>query len=449
MIDRHSENDPARNASGDRGCDARPDAPDAGPGNGHATLDFLIRLLRWRKRILLNTGIVAVIAVIVSLLLPNWYAAHVSILPPQEDILDLGGISGGMARAMAAIGGGGLSYSGRMTLPVWATASDLIAGILRSRRLAEQVIAEHSLIEGYRCKNMDQAREEFWRRVRVRVGPEGIVRLRVLDQDPARAAAIAASGITALDAIQRETRHAGASQVRAFIAQRLETTRRELAAAEESLRVFEERHGLLVPEEQARALVETIASVEAERLAAEVERDALVSQVGDAHPEVQRIEARLQSLAQARAALEGREGDAGATAGERRAGERAPERAGIIDLGRLPELSLQFLRHFRAVEVHEALHVLLAQMHEQYRIQEVRDTPTIQLLDPPAVPQQKDKPHRAVICIVATLLALAGGIAVAAGVESLTLRAERDPAGYARLARLLRGIGLGVLTRRG
>jgi len=432
------------------------------------TLDFLVRLLKWRKWILLNTAIVAVLAIVISLLLPNEYEAHVSILPPQDDALDLTSLSGGISRALSSFAGGGLSFSGRMSLPMWATPSDLLAGILRSRRVAERVIAEHDLAAVYKGRNFDQTLEEYWEHVRVRVSPDGIVRMRVRDRDPARAAAMASTAVAALDEIQRETRHAGAGQVRAFVAERLEATRNDLAAAEDSLRGFEERYGLLVPEEQARALVETIASVEAERLAAEVERNALAAQMGPSHPEVQRIEARLRSLNEARAALEGRGPEArGAARSTRRAATTgaapavepwaveeassrtasAPDRAGIIDLGRLPDLSLQFLRRYRSVEVLEGLYAILMQMHEQYHILEVRDTPTIRVLDPPAVPLEKARPHRAVICAIATLLALAAGIAVAALLERIAMMAETDPEGHARLRRLLSGVGLGFLVR--
>ncbi|MCK4412717.1 MAG: hypothetical protein KAY32_04150 [Candidatus Eisenbacteria sp.] len=430
------------------------------------TLEFLVRLLRWRTFILVNTGIVAVLAVVISLLLPNWYEARMSILPPQEEPL---GLSGGLGTAgggmLASLRGGALSITGRLSMPVWAAPSDLVAGVLRSRRLRERVIDEHDLQSVYRSENIDQALDEFDARSKVRVGAEGIVRVAVADKQPERAAAIAATMARVLDEIQHETRRVGVSAVRAFVAARVESTRSELAAAEESLRTFQERYGLLVPDEQARILVKAIAEIEAQRLATQVERDALRAQVGDEHPEVQRVVARLRSLAEAKAELEGRSPGEGAEAVHLERGEEvvataeelsetdAPphaagsERRALIDLGRLPELNVRFLRRYREVGVLEALHGLLVQMHEQYRILEVRDTPTVQILDPPVAPQQKARPHRAVICIVATLLAFLGGLAVATLLEQIARLADEDPPRYARLRELLRGVGLGFLVR--
>ncbi|MCK4305636.1 MAG: hypothetical protein KAY24_15470 [Candidatus Eisenbacteria sp.] len=419
-----------------------------------STLDFLVRLLRWRKLVLLNTGLVALLAVIVSLILPNWYAAQVTILPPQEDQLALAGLSRGLGSALGAASQAALSISGGPRLPIWASPSDYLAGILRSRRLREQVINDHDLIRVYKCDNIDEALKEFSHHIKTRVGGEGIVRVRVEDKLPERAEAITASCLAILDEIQRETRRSRAADVRCFIAERLQATRGVLAAAEESLCAFQQREGLLVPEEQATALIQTVAKVEAERIAAIVERDALTAQVGQDHPEVQRLEALVRSLEEAKSSLEGRSGRdssvgnaAPPSDAEVGVGPEGP--SAIIDLKRLPALSLTYLRLYRELETQAALFELLTQMLEQYRIQEVRDVPTIQVLDGPATPQEKVKPHRAVICIIATLLAFLISLGVAAGLERMAILQEHDPRKHAQLSRLLSGLGLRFLFPRG
>lgn len=437
------------------------DDPPSPPGAPADALETLLGLLRWKRWILINTLIVAVLAVVVSLLLPTWYRSSASLLPPEEESLTLGGLSRGASAALAAARGAGISIGGRMSLPMWATPSDLVAGILRSRSLRDAVIAEQDLVRVFDAPDLDRAREVFQDRFKVRVGGEGIVRIAFLDRDPQRAAAVLGSVLRVLDEIQRESRRSSASGVRAFVAERLEQTGEELRAAEEHLRDFQEAHGLLEPEAQARALVDAVAQVEGERLAAQVERDALASQLSASHPEVLRFDARLSALEEAKAQLEGRltkpmsggtaiGSDAvgsGATAAGAPAAA-AEERGAIIDLGRLPELSLRFLRLYRDLEIQQALYGLLVEMHEQYRIQEVRDTPTVQLLDPPFVPTVKDRPRRGLIVIAATLIAALASLGIAAACQSVSRLAVRDPARHDRLLQLARGLGLGFLVRR-
>jgi uncharacterized protein involved in exopolysaccharide biosynthesis len=403
-------------------------------------LAFLVRLLRWRKLILMNTLIVAVLAVGISLLLPNWYAAKVSILPPQEDVISVAGLSSGLSGALGKASRAAQAFNTAMDLPFMSTPSDFLAGLLRSRRLREALITEHDLIDVYQVDNIDQALESFAENITTRVGREGIVRLQILDKQPQRAADMTATALRLLDEIQRETHRSRATSVRQFIDIRLTATRIELAAAEDSLQRFQETYGLLVPEEQAIALVKTVATVEVDRLAAQVQLHALRAQVGAEHPDVRRLTSLLESLEQAKSQLEGR--DEGAD----QRGANGP--AAIIELSRLPQLSLSYLRLYRHLKIQEVLFELLTELLEQYRIQEVRDLPTIQILDPPTVPMEKAKPGRGVICFVATLLAFFSSLAIAAGLERIVLMSETDTEGYRNLTRLLRGIGLGFLIPR-
>src|SRR5436190_3668993 len=50
-------------------------------------LDYVSILAKWRTFLLVNVCGVTLIAVIVSLLLPKWYKATASILPPKDQSL--------------------------------------------------------------------------------------------------------------------------------------------------------------------------------------------------------------------------------------------------------------------------------------------------------------------------------------------------------------------------
>ncbi len=423
------------------------------------SLTFYVRLLRWRRLILTNTLIVAVLAVCISLLLPNWYAASVSVLPPQEDVISIAGLTNAMGGALGAAGQAVRALGSGMDLPFMSSKSDYLAGLLRSRRLREKLVIEHNLTEEYKCDNLDQTLLSFADNITIRVGREGILRLTIMDKDPQRAADMTATALRILDEIQRDTHRSRASAVRQFIDSRLETTKLELAAAEESLQVFQEQYGLLVPEEQAGALVKTVAQVEAERLAALIQVNALSSQIGADHPDAQRARALLLSIEEVKAGLEGRsptglhlpDNDGtgfNAAANKTDAGNTTMGATVIIDLARLPELSFVYLRLYREMKIRTALFKLLTELLEQYRIQEVRDLPTIQVLDPPTVPVEKARPYRAIICCVATLLGFFISMGLATFLEWTVVLSETDPRRHAQILALFSGVGLGFLVKR-
>src|SRR6266404_1447724 len=67
-------------------------------------LEYVAVLLKWRKFILLNSIAVAVLAVIISFLLPKWYKATASILPPKDQsLLNFFGSTSSVLKGLSAL----------------------------------------------------------------------------------------------------------------------------------------------------------------------------------------------------------------------------------------------------------------------------------------------------------------------------------------------------------
>jgi uncharacterized protein involved in exopolysaccharide biosynthesis len=92
--------------------------------------------------------------------------------------------------------------------------------------------------------------------------------------------------------------------------------------------------------------------------------------------------------------------------------------------------------------VQEALYELLTEQYERYRIQENRDTPTVQVLDPAVPATMKAKPIRWLICVSATALAFFGSLLLASVLEAAARLRREDPARFASLQRLVGEFGL-------
>ena len=70
-------------------------------------------------------------------------------------------------------------------------------------------------------------------------------------------------------------------------------------------------------------------------------------------------------------------------------------------LSDIPELSIQLYRLKREVEIQNNLFTFLTQQYEEAKIQEAKNTPTIQILDIAVTPQEKYKPMRVLIIVFA------------------------------------------------
>lgn len=370
-------------------------------------LDRLASLARWRRLIVLNTAVVAVAAVIVSLILPKWYRSTASVFPPQEETFSLGTLSSIVAAT--ALG------PGRSNLPIWATPSDVYAAILKSRSVREEIVRRYGLMEEYKVDTIDEALVTLRSRAKVRVGGEGIVSLTVVDKSAERAARMANDFIVLLDAKSKERRRTSAGAVREFLEGRVAACRDSLAMAERSLQRIQEETGIVVPEDQARALIESAVQIDLGRKMREVQLGMLRAQVGPDDPDRSRLSREIDLMESKL-----RDMDLGGT---------ADTAAFRVPLSKIPARTVAYTRALREVKIQEAIYEFLTQQLEQYRVNELRDTPTLQVLDTAVPAEKRWRPIRWLICVIATFLAFVFSCLIAWSLDGLErLRRERPEA---------------------
>ncbi|HXJ68541.1 MAG TPA: hypothetical protein VNM39_06510, partial [Verrucomicrobiae bacterium] len=133
---------------------------------------------RWR----IYAGIVGtavLLAAGISLLLPSWYRAKSTLLPPTETGESGFGMLSGMIQSNA------LSTLGFKTT---STPSDVFGEILKSRLLSEAAIRQFGYSKIYGKKVMDRTVKEFQRHLTVKENAAGILDVGFEDRDPQRAA---------------------------------------------------------------------------------------------------------------------------------------------------------------------------------------------------------------------------------------------------------------------
>ena len=390
-------------------------------------IDRLLTLARWKRLILINTILVAVLSVGYALLLDNWYRSTVSIFPPEEESFGLGSLSSLLA--VSALG------AGRSGVPVWASPSDVYASILGSRVVTEAIIERFDLQKVYELEKLDTTIQVLRSNVDIHVAGDGIIYVSVDDKDPQRAADMANAYVEQLDEVNRTKRHTAAGQARVFLDRRIAQANVDLANAEDELRTLQQESGLLDPEEQVRAAVRALTDLESQLILKEVELDILEARLGPHHPERQALEGEVRELRSKLRELED------GTPEPRADGER-------IALREMPDLALAHFRALREVKVQETISEFLRQQFEQYRIQEERDTPTVYVLDPARPADRKHHPKRSILCISATLLAFGVSLGFALACEALARVRSTQPETFERIRVLAREVGLGRLLDR-
>ena len=370
-------------------------------------LDLAIVLAKHKKLILGLPLVAAIIAVIVTLLMPNIYTGVTRILPPQQ--------SQSTAAAMLFQLGGLADIAGQ-SLGI-KNPNDLYVGMLKSRTVADTLIDRFGLKKVYDENTYHYARMELEKRTMVASGRDGIIKVEVEDKDPKRAAAIANGYVEELYKLTQTLAVTEASQRRLFFERQLDQTRKNLASAEAAARQGLEKGGLVVVDAQGRGMIETTARLRAQIAVKEIQIGAMRAFATGQNPDLRQAQHELDAMKQELAKMEG-------TSSGRDTADSASKADGMENL-----------RLLRDVKYFETIFELLAKQYEIARIDEARDASLIQVLDKAVEPERKSKPKRALIVILSALIAGVITVSWAFVAEALE-KARRDPDGSSRLQAL-------------
>jgi uncharacterized protein involved in exopolysaccharide biosynthesis len=214
------------------------------------------------------------------------------------------------------------------------------------------------------------------------------------DKDPEQAAAVANRLAVLLDEFNRQLNITRASRTREFVEEQLEARSRTLAIAEEDMRKFQEENETLEIEAQINATLDVMSDLAAEAIALEVEMDILSQYASKSSDEYKNKKRRYDKLlTQLKKFKVSSARD-----------EEDFVRSFFPTLDRVPQVTLEFLRLTRRVKIEEAVYELLVKEYEKSRIDEARDTPTIQVLDAATVPEIRSRPKRKFLVVIGGLV---------------------------------------------
>lgn len=364
-------------------------------------------LLEWKRLIYRLVLAAAIISVAVSLVLPRWYTANSTILPPKE--------SEARSSLVQLTSRLGIDLAG-MGLASDTPSLDVTIGILKSRRLREQLVDRFDLTEVYHARTREHAIRQLNRHMTVDSTPEGLLDVQVEDRSKDRAADMANALVDLLDAYNRATSIEQARLTTEFVGRYRDENDALLRAATDSLQSFQERHGAIELTEQTRVTIEAAAMLQAERTRLEVERGILGDYASPGEVRMVELETRIGELNAKIESLSGaRSEPAGAGRGD----------GVFLSLSEVPRLAVEYARLTRDVLVKEKVHEYLTTEYEQSRIQEARDLRTIQIVDRAVPPIKKSRPRRSLIVMLTMVLAAISGAGLAFACDGV-LRMEDE-----------------------
>jgi len=381
-----------------------------------------LRLLWERRRMLSRVAAYAVaVSTVIAFLIPARYESTARLMPPDNQSSSGSGLAIAAA-AMSGAAAGGLGLGGVASdLLGLKSTSDVFVGILTSRTVQDKLIQQFDLKKLYWDRRMEDARKDLANHTSIAVDRKSqIVSIIVTDKNPQRAASMGQAYVEELNRLVAELSTSSARRERIFLEGRLQAVNQDLEAAEKDFSQFASKNTAIDVKEQGKAMVEAAALLQGQLIAAQSQYEGLREIYTDNNPRVRTIKARIDELQRQLEKLGGK-GESVTSAADQSSGSMYPS------IRKLPLLGVTYADLYRRTKIQEAVLESLTKEYEMAKVQEVKEIPTVKVLDVANVPDKKSFPPRLLIVFLGTCLALSCGVVFVLGSARWEAIDSQDP----------------------
>jgi tyrosine-protein kinase Etk/Wzc len=352
-------------------------------------IDVLLVLLKHKKFIIWTVAIVSIFAVVYSFITPEYWVATTTLLPAQE-----GRDAFSLANTSSLLGVGSSLFGGNLN----STSLELVT-ILNSRTFSEDIINKFNLINYLKINEPDSlvAKELSYKIFREEIrnfsidDETGLITISIETKDKYLSTDIANYHVKKLEEYNIETRMSKGRQKRIFLEKRIEDVRSNLDELSQRFMNFQKENNIIELEQQTAQIVGLYVELIAQKTAKEIELEYSQQISGEDNP-------LLNILRKENEILEKKisEFEISSTSNHQY----------IIRLDKLPELAVEYANLKLNLEIQEKVFSFLFPQYEQAKIEEIKDLPTIEIIDKAVPAGLRSKPKRAKLCITAFILAL-------------------------------------------
>ena len=344
---------------------------------GDRVVDFIALLAKYRVFMVRFVLLCTLGTMIVLLLVPKWYKSTASVFPAEKtDMLGLEGLSS-LARNFSP-GKALSSLAGN-------EETDRYLAILKSSTVLSAVIERFDLVTLYDYADsrykMDKTTKELLSNVEFAVEDEGNLMISAVDKDPQRAADMANFFVDMLNKTNTELQVQNTRGNRKFIEERYQKNMADLAQAEDSLKAFQQRYGIIAMPEQTEASIKAGAEIAGQLALKEVAVGILRRTQSADNPAVLAAQIETEEF---RRKLDEMGGGAGISAGKMKI---------FVPFSQVPELGGEYVRRFRDVEIQYKILQFITPLYEQAKVEERRQTPSVLVLDRAQPAERKARPR--------------------------------------------------------
>ena len=351
-------------------------------------------LLRHRWFIIIFVGIVSVAAVIYSLVTPKIWKSEATFYIVGDDNASL---------PINLPGLGSLASTIMKQDKLHGSISAVSA--LRSRRFSEDVIRKFDLIRYFKISDrdsllrMDVALKKLKKAVKVSLSEKaGLISISVETKDKKLSMDMINYYLAKLEEYNRDQKLTKGKRERIFLEERVKETRAVLDSLIAADKEFRSSSNAIDIEEQAAVLIKSYAELVATKMAADIELEMARESLSESSPVVQELKVKRDALnAQIR---------------EMESSKGSVKPRYLIDISSLPDLGSRYAQIKMELLIQTKVFEFLYPQYEAARLEELKDMPTVDILDSPREAGLRSRPKRAMICVIAAFMAFVVAVIV-------------------------------------
>jgi uncharacterized protein involved in exopolysaccharide biosynthesis len=311
-------------------------------------LDLAITLAKHKKLIIGLPFIVAMLAAVGTLIIPNTYTATTRVLP-----------------SVAAI------------------PKETLVSLLNSQLMSDSLIHRFRLQPVYQTRSHLSTRKALQDAVKIVIAKDGVIDISVDDKSPQRAALMANSFPVILQQITHNFGLTEAAQRRRLLERQLPDAKHVFDQAELDLNSVRRGGGIDKSDERVQELVRKSSELKAKIAMKEVELVTMGVFDPARNPNYIRTQQELSDLWS----------------------EFSKVDNSTMTTGKVSDAELDYLRKIRDLNYNETRYDQLLKQIEIAKADEIKETPSIQVLERADIPEQHSKPKRAMIVMTSALAA--------------------------------------------
>ncbi|WKZ70505.1 MAG: Wzz/FepE/Etk N-terminal domain-containing protein [Melioribacteraceae bacterium] len=370
---------------------------------GSPLVEFVTTIVRYRYFLVIFILSITIIATVYALVAPKWYKSTSVVLAAEQSSL-LGSL-GGLSSIVK-----GFSASSGLASLTGNTETDRYLAILQSSTVYDNVIKKFNLREVYEMEDdyYEKLVKELQGNVNMEVGDEGQLIISVYDKDKQRAADMANYFVDQLNEVNTRMHVFNAKANREFIEKRYFKNLADIDSLEYAMRDFQEKYGVIAVPEQLKTTVTAMAAMYGQLVEKQLELKVLEQSLNENHPlvsiskaQVNELEKRINSMS---------------TTGSKMTDDDVNL---LIPFRQAPELGRNYLKIYRDLEIQYEILEFVTPLYEQAKVEEVRNTPSVLVLDYAGPAERKAKPKGTIYLAVSFVISLLLGLFIVFSIHLL------------------------------